>query len=175
MQKAEGHVARSASFLPAAHCLLLTAFDYPSSTNNLVAAIEHGRLSGCDRALRFIELNANTIIVQRSEGRRRSRVTIAHAHFSANRFGRVVESNPVNSGGSEFLTQQIFVITDDHLILSRVDGQDIERPGLGHADAAALTNRVSMNAGMRPDDFSIAGNDVAAAWQPISLLFGCEV
>src|SRR6185503_2904668 len=69
--------------LPTAHSSLPTLLNDPSTTDNFIAAIEHGRLARRDGALRLVELNRSTIVCKRSDRRGCRRVPVTDAHFGA--------------------------------------------------------------------------------------------
>src|SRR5438067_8667088 len=98
MQKAVGRMQHAESIrclLPSPFGLLPTVLDYPTTANNFITAIKHGRLAGRDGALRRIELHLDAIVWQRSNSCRLGCVPIPHAHFGAHQFGWGIESDPV--------------------------------------------------------------------------------
>jgi len=126
----------SCRLLPAV-CLL--ALHDPSTTDDFVATIKHGRLTGGDRSLRLIKLDPRARIRQRSYSRGRGGMAIANAHFRAHRLARIIQSDPVDAGRREFVAQQLFLMSGDDPVLHRIDADDIQ--GLRFGDAECNDER----------------------------------
>src|SRR5207253_1999868 len=68
-----------------------------------------------------------------------------------------------------------FLFADDNTVSIRIDSGDVERLRISDANAASLSDRVMMNAGMRADHRTLPVDDFAGPRQAISLSFRSEI
>src|SRR5439155_15697807 len=115
------------------------------------------------------------VVPERCDRRRRRGVTITHAYFGLRSFALVVWGNPIHARGYELIAQQFFLLADHDPVSDRIDSGNVQRLRISDANAASLSDRVMMNAGVRADDRAFRVDDFAGAWQAISLSFRGEI
>src|SRR6266404_5500872 len=118
-----------------AHCPLLTVLDDPAAADNLISAVKHGRLTGCDGALWFVKSNLDPVVRERCDRRRRGSVTITNADRRTDFIVWSIQRQPIYTCRLKLLAGKFIIVAHHNTIPRCVDGNNIQRLAARDADA----------------------------------------
>ena len=93
----------------------------PTTTDGDVTIVNHRGLSGCDRALRFMQTNPSAMILKRSNGRRRAGMAITNLHCRIDIFIGKLTRNPIRPVDFKFVANQILNIAHNYAVCLRIE------------------------------------------------------
>src|SRR5665213_1849139 len=106
--------------------MMLTLFNN-SSTEQVIAFIKYNRLPRRNRSPRLIELDANTISLERPKHGERSLILVTNfRHHTHPDFRQRIVLDKIHTMGGKFVREKIFIVAEQNTIVHNIESRHIQ-------------------------------------------------